>query len=153
MKKWNFKAQSNPQTILKKLEDALGPANGFIFHIDSNKNDSVAFKVRKRVLYASQIVLHNKIIVNGNMLKTDADNGTNVEINFNQHFLIALHISIWLGAAIILTIAGVISKASLMYVLGGLSLIIAFAIWIDVRKKFQKNIQKYKTLISGILEL
>jgi hypothetical protein len=153
MKRWNFKAQSNPQTILKKLEGALGPVNGFIFNVDSNKTDSVTFKVRKRVLYVSQIIFHNKIIVNGNMLKTDVDNETNVEINFNQHFLTALHILIWLGAGIILTIAGIYNNVSLLYVLGGISLIIAFAIWLVVQKKFDENTQKYKTLISGILEL
>lgn len=153
MKRWNFKAQSNPQTILKKLEGALGPVNGFIFNVDSNKTDSVTFKVRKRVLYVSQIIFHNKIIVNGNMLKTEVDNETNVEINFNQHFLTALHVLIWLGAGIILTIAGIFNNVSLLYVLGGMSLVIAIAILLVVQKKFDENTQKYKTLISGILEL
>ena len=86
------------------------------------------------------------------MLQTDVDNETNVEINFNQHFVLKLHISIWLGAAICLIIAGILSNYSLMFALGGASLLIAFAIWIDSRKKFQSNIQEYKTLITGILD-
>ncbi|MFK7812555.1 MAG: DUF423 domain-containing protein [Maribacter sp.] len=152
MKRWNFKTQSNPQTILKKMESALGPTNGFVFDIDSNKEDSVVFKLRKRVLHTSQVILNNSIIVNGNMSKTDVDNETTVEINFNQHLLLVLHISIWLGAGIFLIIAGIISNSGLMYVLGGASLVIALAIWIDTRKKFQNNIETYKTLITGILD-
>ena len=152
MKRWNFKTQNNPQTILKKMEAALGPTNGFVFDIDANKKDSVVFNLRKRVLHISQVILNNSIIVNGNMLKTDMDNETNVEISFNQHFVLKLHISIWLGAAICLIIAGILSNYSLMYALGGASLLIAFAIRIDSRKKFQSNIQEYKTLITGILD-
>jgi len=134
------------------MEAALGPINGFVFDIDSNKKDSIVFNLRKRILHISQVILNNSIIVNGNMLKTDVDNETNVAINFNQHFVLRLHISIWLGAGICLMIAGILSNYKLMYALGGASLLIAFAIWIDARKKFQINIQEYKTLITGILD-
>ena len=152
MKRWNFKTQNNPETVLKKMEATLGATNGFVFDIDSNNKDSVVFNLRKRVLHISQIILNNSIIVNGNILKTDVDNETNIEINFNQHLVLKLYISIWLGAGICLIIAGILSSYSLMYALGGASLLIACAIWIDSRKKFQSNIQEYKTLMTGILD-
>lgn len=55
MKAWNFKVKSNPQEISKKLDSALGSVDGLVFNMNHDKNDSVTFKVRKRILYAYQI--------------------------------------------------------------------------------------------------
>lgn len=38
-----------------------------------------------------------------------------------------------------------------MFILGGILLILGIALWIGVQKKFEKDVQKYKTLISEIL--
>lgn len=152
MKTWNFKVKSNPQEIIKKIDSALGSVDGFVFNTDHDKNDSVTFKMRKRVLYAYQIILRNHIIVTGKMLKTDTENETDVEISFTQHFLTTLWVSIYLGFGLIAIILG-ISRSAAMYIPGGILLAIGIALWIDVQKKFKKDSQKYKTLISEVLEL
>lgn len=152
MKTWNFKVKSNPQEIIKKLDSALGPADGFVFNMDHDKNDSVTFKVRKRVLYGPQIIFRNHIIVNGKMVKSDTENETEVEISFTQHFLTKLDASVYLGFGLIIIILG-ISRSAILYIPGGILLAIGIALWIDVQKRFGRDIQKYKILISEILEL
>ncbi len=155
MKTWNFKVNSNPKEISKKLESALGIVDGFVFKINQEKNNSISFKVRKRVLYAWYMAFQNWTIVNGELLKNDTENKTNVEIIFNQHFLIRLivftHIFLGLGFLIAI-ISGTSSNAS-MYIVGGILLAIGFVLWNAVQKKFRKDIQKYKIIISEILEL
>ncbi len=154
MKKWNFKVKSNVQEIIKKLDATLGSVDGFVFNINNDKNDSVIFNMRKRVHYLSQILHVNRITVNGKILKTDTKNETNVEISFTQHFLVTLiiftHMLLGLGLLIAI-ISGIISSASI-YISGGLLLAVGIVLWIAVQKKFEKDIQKYKTLISEILE-
>jgi hypothetical protein len=154
MKKWNFKVNSNVQEIIKKLESTLESADGFIFNIDNNKSDSVKFKVRKRGLYAFYLMFINKVIVNGEILKTNTENETNIEITFTQYFLwkliIFTHLFLGLGFLIAI-ISGINSNAS-MYIIGGILLAVGIVLWIAVRKKFEKDTQEYKTLISEILE-
>ncbi|WP_179336101.1 DUF423 domain-containing protein [Winogradskyella costae] len=154
MKVWNFKTESNPTDISKKLESKLGSDNGFVFSVDSDKNNSITFKIRKRILYAWHLAYQNWTIINGKLLNIDAENKTNVEVSFTQHFLIRLivitHLFLGLGA-LIAVFSGINSSPS-MYIFGGILLAIGIALWIAVQKKFEKDIQKYKTLISGILE-
>ena len=151
MKAWNFKVKSNPQEIIKKLDSTLGSVDGFVFNMDHDKNDSVIFNVRKRVLYPDQILHRNRIIINGKMLKTDTENKTDVEISFTQHPFITVNISIFLGLGLFAIILAIGSSAS-MYIPGGILLAVGIVFWIAVQKKFEKDIQKYKTLISEILE-
>jgi len=154
MKKWNFKVKSNIQEIIKKLDSTLGYADGFVFNIDNGKNDSVTFKVRKRGLYAFYLVFINKIIVNGKILKTDTENETNIEISFTQYFLWKLIIftHMFLGLGFLIAIFSGISSSASLYILGGILLAVGIVLWIAVQKKFEKDIQEYKTLISEILE-
>ncbi|WP_245799960.1 DUF423 domain-containing protein [Zobellia uliginosa] len=153
MKLWNFKVKNNPNEISTKLESALTPV-GFVFNTNRDENNSITFKVRKRILYAWYMVFQNWTIVNGKLLKTDTENKTDVEISFNQHFLIKLivftHIFLVLGLLIAI-IAGINSSPSI-YMFGAIVLALGIALWIGVQKKFEKDIQKYKTLISEILE-
>jgi hypothetical protein len=152
MKAWNIKVKSNTQEIVKKLNSTFRPGNGFVFIMGHDDKDSVTFKMRKRVLYAYQIIVNNKIIVNGKMLKTNTENETDVEIHFTQHFLITLWVSVYLGFGLFATILG-ITSSSAMYIVGGILLAVGLALWIDVHKRFKRSIQKYKTLISEVLEL
>jgi len=156
MKTWNFKVKSNPQEIIKKLDSAFGSVDTLVYKIEHNKNDSVAFKVRKRVQDANAIIHDNQTIVNGKMLKTDVKNETDVEISFTQHFLRILFVSIYLVFGLLLIILAIIlaiSSSVAIFIVGGVLLAVGIAIWIDVQKRFEKDIQKYKTLISKILEL
>ena len=152
MKVWNFKVKSNPQEIIKKLDSTLGSVDGFVFNINHDKNDSVIFNVRKRILYPDQILHRNRIIVKGKMLKTDTKNKTDVEISFTQPFVITLILFILLGLGLFAIILGISSSAS-TYIPGGILLALGIVFWIAVQKKFVMDIQKYKTLISEILEL
>lgn len=150
MKAWNFKVKSNPQEIIKKLKSALGSVDGFVFNMDHDKNDSVTFKIRKRVLYAYQFILFNQIIVNGKILKTGTENKTDVEISFTQHFLTTLYVSMYCGFGLFAIILG-ISRSATMFIVGGILLVVGIALWIDVQKRFERNVQKYRTLISEIV--
>ena len=151
MKKWNFRLKSNPQEIINKLNSSLETVDGFVFNIDHDKNDSVIFNMRKRVQYPDQILHRNRIIVNGKILKTDIENETEVDISFTQHFITVLTIFSISVLGLFAIIAVIDSRAS-MYISGGIFLVAGFFIWIDLNKKFEKDIQNYKTLISEILE-
>jgi len=153
MKKWNFKVKSNIQEIIRKLDSTLGSAEGFVFNIDNGKNDSVTFKVRKRSLYAFYLVFINKIIVNGKILKTDAENETTIEISFTQYFLWKLIIftHVFLGLGFLIVIFSGISSSTSLYMFGGILLVVGIVLWIALQQKFKKDIQEYKTLISEIL--
>lgn len=151
MEKWNFKVKSKPQEIINKLNSALESFDGFVFNIDHAKNDSVLFNLRKRVIYPDQILHRNRIIVNGKILKTDIENETDVEISFTQHFLMTWTIFIFFVLCLVAIISIIYSPAS-MYIPGGILLAVGILLWIALHKKFEKDIQNYKTLISEILE-
>ncbi len=154
MKAWNFKVNSNPQKISKKLESALGSVNGFVFNMDQDKNDSVTFKVRKRVLYGWYMIFLNYIIVNGKLLKTDTENETDVKISFTQNFLMTLIIYTYMfgGLGFLIMILSGISSSASMYITGGILLAIGIVLWLEVRKRFDRKVQEYKIMISEILE-
>lgn len=154
MKTWRFKVKSNPVEISKKLESSLGAVKGFVFDMNQDNSDSVTFKVRKRILYAWYMVFQNWTVVNGKLIKSNAENKTNVEISFHQHFLITLIImtQMFLGIGLLVGIISGISNNTSMYVLGGILIVLAIVIWIAIQKKFEKDILKYKSLITQILE-
>jgi hypothetical protein len=154
MKKWNLKVKNNAQEVIKKLDATLGSVNGFVFNIDNSKNDSVTFKVSKRGLYAFYLMFINKVIVNGKISKTDTENETNIEVSFTQYFLWKLIIftHMFLGFGFLIAIISKIDGSAFMYIAGGILLAVGIILWITVQKKFKKDVQEYKTLISGILE-
>lgn len=150
MQTWNFKVKSNRQEISKKLDSALGPVSGFVFKIESGTNDSVTFKVRKRSLNYLNFIRENQIILRGKIFETDTDE-TDLKISFTQHFLTILYVSFFMALGLLAIILG-ISKSQII-LFGGILLVIGIALWIDVRKNSERNIQKYKALISEILEV
>ena len=151
MKTWNFKVKSNPHEIIKKLDSAFVSVDGMVFNTHHDENDSIVFKVRKRV--KDGFAIHdNLIIVKGKMSKTDIENETDIKISFSQHFLRIMVVSIYLVLGLLAVILG-ISDNAIIFIFAGFLLVIGIAIWIDVQKKYQKDIQKYKSLISEILEL
>ncbi len=152
MKTWKFKVKSNSQEIIKKLDSAFGSVDTLFYKVKNNKNGLVAFKVRKRVQDANAALHDNQTILNGKMLKTDVENETNDEISFTQHFLRILYLSIYLVPGLIAIILG-IGRSATIFIIAGILLAIGIALWMQARNKFEKDIQKYKTLISEILEL
>ena len=151
MKAWKFKVRNNPEEIIKKLDSALGSGDGFVFNTDHDKNESVRFNFRKRVLYPHQILHRNRISVHGKISETVTENDANVEVTFAQHFLITLNIFIFIGLGLFALILGIGGSTS-AYILGGISIAVGVVFWIAANNKFEKDLQKYKTLISEILE-
>ncbi len=153
MKKWNFKIKSNPQENIKKLDSALDSIGGFIFNMDQGKNDSAIFNFRKPVKYPDQILHRNRIVVKGKVLKAATENETDVEISFMPHFFMTLTV---ISVVIFgLWLIGVISETSTgasLYLFGGLIVAMGIALWVALQKKFERDVQEYKTLISEILE-
>lgn len=150
MKAWNFKVKSNPQELSQKLNAAFGSGHGFVFKTDRGTNDSFAFNVRKRDIFLS--IHHNNIVASGKALKTGHKNEFDVAISFKQHFSITLYESAYLVMGLLGIISGVIYGTN-MYWFGGLLFAIGIAVLFDGKKRFKKNIQEYKALISEVLEL
>ncbi|WP_242084408.1 DUF423 domain-containing protein [Aestuariivivens sediminis] len=154
MKTWNFKTESNPTDISKKLESKLGLDNGFVISVDNDIKNSITFKIRKRILYGWYWAYQNWTIINGKLLKIDTEDKTNVEISFNQHFLIRLIMftHIFLALGLLIAIISGISNSNSLYIFGGIILVLGVFLWVALQRKFEKDTQKYKTLISEILE-
>lgn len=154
MKAWNFKVKSNPKEIGDKLESALEAVDGLVFNMNCKKNNSVTFKVRKKILYAWYMLFLNYIIVNGRLSKTAIKNETDVEISFTLHFLMVLIIFTYvlLFFGLLITIILGTNNSLLMFISGGILLAVGVLLWIEFQKRTDKKVQEYKTLISEILE-
>lgn len=153
MKNWNLKINSGPQDVSNNLESAFKSVDGLLFNITHGEKNSIEFKMRKRILYAWYLPYVNSIIVNGKLSSTDNKNGTDIEILFNQHFLwkllIFTHIVIGLGFLTALILDK--NSSAYSYVVGAIILGLGIFLWIKVQKKYERNIQEYKTLISKTL--
>ena len=154
MKAWNFKVKNNPTEISKKLEITLGSDNGFLFDTENDENNSITFKIRKQILYVWYWAFQNWTIITGKLIKTDTEDMTNVEISFNQHFLIRLIIftHIFLGLGLLIAIISGISNNTSMYIFGGATLLLGIILWFAMQSKYTRDVEKYKTLISDILK-
>jgi hypothetical protein len=151
MKAWEFKVNSNLQLITKKLGSTFETNKGFEFKMDDSQNESVTFKVRKRILYAYQIILRNHIIVSGKIQSTETENESNVEVSFKQHFFTVFYVYLFLILGLFTIIFGIVGSSNL-YLPGGIFLAIGVSFWIGLHKKFKMDIKKYKTLISDVLQ-
>jgi len=152
MKKWNFKVKGSPLEVVRKLETALESFGGFIFKINQNKNDITTFNFRKPVKYPDQILHRNRTIVKGKVIKTADKNETKLEITFSQHFFMILTVlSVVLLGLVLMVIIPTISDGMTMFILEGVVIALGAVLWIAIRKKFERDIQKHKTLISEIL--
>ena len=154
MKKWNLTVKNNPQDISQNLESALKSVDGLAFNIKHDKKKSIKFKMRKRIQYVWYLIYINSIIVNGKLSKTDIENETNVEILFSQHFLWKLVIltHILLGLGFLIAIISGKNSSAITYSFGAGILALGIVLWIMVQKKYERNVQEYKTLISKILK-
>ena len=152
MKAWNFSVKSDPEEVIKKLDASFGSGDRFVYNMDQAKNGPAKFSLRKRVLYPDQIMHRNRIIVQGNVSTTGAVNESKVELSFTQHVVTTVTTYMFLGAGVFALILA-IGKRPSAYLPGLLLLAIGIAFWVALRGKFEKDIQKYKTLFAGILEI
>ncbi len=155
MKKWNFKIKNNPKELGEKIASELDTIKGLVFNLDHDKNDTVTFKIRKRILYPWYLFYLNSIVVNGKLLKTQTENESDVEISFNQHFLWVSVIlaDILLGLSLLIAVVSGKNNNASMYLIGAVILAVGLVLWIRIQKKYKANIQEYKTLISQILDV
>lgn len=149
MKKWKLKVKNSPQAISKSLESI----DGLVFNAHPDKKNSIKFKMRKRILYAWYLIYDNSIVVNGKLSKTDTENVTDIDILFNQHVLwklvIFLHFFLGLGFLFALIVRK--GGNAFTYLMGAIILALGILLWAKVQKKYKRNIQEYKTLISKTL--
>ena len=155
MKKWTFRIKNNPKKNSETIESQLGSVNELVFKMNHDKNNSITFRMRKRIQYAWYLLFLNSTVVNGKLSKTEAGNETDVEISFNQHFLwkLVIFTNLSVGLAFLIAIISGDNSNASMYLFGTLILAVGIILWVTVQKKYKRNIQEYKTLISGILEV
>ena len=149
MSNWKYKVQSSPRDILLKLESAFVPDSGFKLNVDSS---SSSFKIRKPVRYPDQILHRNRMVVNGLISKTNADNETHVDISFKQDFYMNMTVFSMISfAAILIFLIARLSTGVSMFLFGGVVLAVAFVLWMALQKKLKSDTEKYKVLISEVL--
>jgi hypothetical protein len=153
MKKWNFKLNNNPKAVSKNIESSLGTVNGFVFNINHDKNNSITFKMRKRILYAWYLFYINSIVVQGKLSKTAIENETDVEISFNQHFLwkLVIFTDMFVGLAILITFFSGENSSPYLYLMAVAILAVGVILWIRIQKNYERNINEYKKMISKAL--
>ena len=143
---------SNPKEVIAKLESGFKNVNGFAFNQSWDKNNTTTFKIRKRALETFQIGIRNNIIVSGKISNPNGAGKSRVEISFSQHFLmkLTLVVNLLFGFGLV---ALLLEKGGTFYILviGGIVLLVGILIWLDVKKRFDKNVRDYKKLISEIL--
>ena len=154
MKKWNFKVNQSPAEINENLEKTLGTLSGYEFNLKKNNGNLQSFKIRKRLLYAWYIIYHNNVIVNGKLAPSKLKDETIVEISFSQHFLwkfvIFTYLLIGLMFIIAISFGG---KSVFSYLIAATTLGIGIFLWFRLQKKYTRNVEEYKSLLSHTLKL
>ncbi|WPY97664.1 DUF423 domain-containing protein [Christiangramia sp. OXR-203] len=155
MKTWEFRMESTPSMISEKLDSSLESFNGFVFNIKNDKKNLISFKIRKRLQYAWYIIYHNNIIVNGRLGGTETKNATKVEITFKQHFLwkLVIFTHLVLGSGFIIALIANNNTNIAIYSFAAALIAIGIFLWSKLQKKYNRNVQEYKNLISEILDL
>lgn len=155
MKAWRFKLKRSPLEISEKLESELKSIGGFVINMNHENKKSVTFKIRKRILYIWYMAFQNWTVVKGELFNNGAENETNVKITFDQHFFIRLiiftHIILVFGFLIAIILG--IKVNAYMYIIVGILLALGVVLWFAIQRKFEKDIQKYKSLITKIFEI
>jgi hypothetical protein len=155
MKAWRFKLKRSPIEMGEKLESELNSIGGFVFNMNHKNKNSVTFRIRKRILYAWYMAFQNWTVVKGVLMNNDTENETHVKITFNQHFLIWLIISthVILVIGFVISIISGINVNTSAYILVGILLISGIVLWLAIQRKFEKDVQKYKSLMTEIFEI
>lgn len=155
MATWNFKVNNSPKAVGETLAAALGSVNGLEFHLHtmSASPKSISFRMRKKILYAWYLVFMNSVVVNGQLTKRENTHETDVKISFNQHFLWKLVIFTYavMGLSFLVMLLQNVIDRGPAFIIIFVVVSIGLKLYKRVQKKYQKNIQEYKTLISGVL--
>ena len=155
MKAWRLQLESSPKQINDKLQSGLNAHGGFVLVTNLEGDSVMTFSVRKRIFYAWYLAFQNWTVVKGAVSKNDPNNKTTVDISFNQHLFIRLiiltHSAVFLGF-----LAAILSEAPLndsIYELAATMLASAIVLGVAIQRKFERDVQKFKTLLTHIFEL
>lgn len=150
MSNWKYKVQSSPRDILSKLETAFVPDSGFKLYVDSS---SSTFRIRKPVMYPDQILHRNRMVVNGQISEPNKANETHVDISFTQDVYMKMTVFSMISfAAILIFLIVKLSSGVSMFLFGAVVLAVAFVLWMALQKKLHSDTEKYKVLISEVLD-
>ena len=155
MKAWRFQLENSPKQINDKLQSGLNGHGGFVLTTNLEGDGAMTFSVRKRIFYAWYLAFQNWTVAKGAVLKNGPKNKTTVDISFNQHLFIRLiiltHSAVFLGF-----IAAILAKAPMhdfIYVVVAAMLTAAIVLGVAIQRKFERDVQKFKTLLMHIFEL
>ena len=152
MKNWKYLVQGNPKEVIDRLKTELVSANGFLFSVD---DESASFNIRKPVKYPDQILHRNRIIAKGKALagNVETDNRTHVEMTFTQDFYMRMTVFsvVIFGLTLILLITRFTSGVQ-TFLFAGIVFVAGAVLWKALQRKLERDTQKYKDLISKILE-
>jgi len=152
MKNWSFKINKEPQQIIEQLKSEISKSRVFTLNIKEKENEILSFTFRKRILFGEQILHRNLVIVTGEIYRIDKENCSEVEIAFKQNPLVLISKIILFGLGLISILTGLLSSKSFI-IPGIIFLVIGFVLWLYLNQIFKDNTEKYRVLLSELLEI
>ncbi len=154
MSKWDLKIRKNTREVIHRLKNSFDSKNSFVFNLDETKNDFIKFEIRKRAHHMFQISNGNIINANGVIFKGTTTEETDIQIDFSHHILTKLLIAIYLISCLVMIIFIQKMTENPYIIVGSVicAIILGTLSYLEIKSKFEKNIMKYKKLISEILE-
>ena len=152
MKDLSFKINKEPQQIIEQLKSEISKSGTFTLNIKEEKNEILSFNLRKRIQFGEQILHRNLVIVKGGISRIDKENCSEVDISFKQNPLVIISKIILFGLGLISILTGFLSSTS--FIIPGIILLaIGFILWFSLNKSFKDNSEKYRVLLSELLEI
>lgn len=152
MKNWSFKINKEPQQIIEQLKSEISKSAAFTLNINEKENEVLSFNLRKRIQFGEQILHRNLVIVTGKIYRIDKENFSEVEIVFKENLLVIFSKIILFGLGLIAILTGLLNSNSFI-IPGIIFLAIWVVLWFSSNKKFKDNSEKYRVLISELLEI
>ncbi|PKP51939.1 MAG: hypothetical protein CVT92_11155 [Bacteroidetes bacterium HGW-Bacteroidetes-1] len=152
MKNLSFKINKEPQQIIEQLKSEISKSGTFTLNIKEEENEILSFNLRKRIQFGEQILHRNLVIVKGEISRIDRENCSKVDISFKQNPLVIISKIILFGLGLISILTGFLSSTS--FIIPGIILLaIGFILWFSLNKSFKDNSEKYRVLLSELLEI
>ncbi|OFY50311.1 MAG: hypothetical protein A2W85_16300 [Bacteroidetes bacterium GWF2_41_31] len=152
MKNLSFKINKEPQQIIEQLKSEISKSGTFTLNIKEEENEILSFNLRKRIQFGEQILHRNLVIVKGGISRIDKENCSKVDISFKQNPLVIISKIILFGLGLISILTGFLSSTS--FIIPGIILLaIGFILWFSLNKSFKDNSEKYRVLLSELLEI
>ena len=152
MKNWSHKIKKDPQQIIEQLKSGISKSGAFTLNITEKEKEILSFNLRKRIQFGEQILHRNLVIVTGRIYRIDHENCSKVDFEFKQNPIVVISKIILFGLGLISILTGFLS--STLFIIPGIVLLaIGFILWLFLNKKFKANSEKYRVLLSELLEI